>query len=261
MDNDQIKILEDVAETLNRYSSDIVLCGGTSAHALAYHFNAIHQPTFTEDVDIVIERRKFRQKVIQTSSDQLSQELKAYGYKPTIKSTPFESSETPPEMWEKPSADYYFEFLTDDSRKKNHRIAGVVAQGFRYFNLSLENRIKVQLPSGNSLPVVSPAAFIIHKLLTYKSRIGQSKKIKDLYYITYVIQFILKGPEKAMKAIDALNIPNKWLLRGKSHIREVYDDIDSLAKLIVQSDEFGAFNQKAVKAIWTQLTQLANTAP
>lgn len=226
---------------------------------MAFHFEVIHPPTYTEDVDIVIERRKFRQKIIQTSSDQLSQELKLYGYEPKFKSVPLDSSEVPPEKWQKPESEYYFEFLTEDSQKKNHRIAGVVAQGLSYFNLSLENRINVLLPSGNTLPVVSPAAFMTHKILTYKNRIEDSKKIKDLYYITYVAQFIFKEPKCGMQAISELKMPLKWWQRVNGNIQDVYANIDKLTKKIIQSDEYGAFNERAIKATWQQSSNY-NTA-
>jgi hypothetical protein len=85
----------------------------------------------------------------------------------------------------------WYESLTDTSirgdKNKNVQIAGIVAQPLSYLTLSLQSTLEFTTNSGENGKVVSPAAWIFHKGLTFPKRKSSLKILKDLYGIWYVV--------------------------------------------------------------------------
>jgi len=116
----------------------------------------------------------------------------------------------PSEKWIKDGFDQYIEFITHDHAKNNYEISGITAQGLTYFSMSLDNTVKIDLPSGKFIKVVSPVAFVAHKLLTYTRRLTNQKMIKDLYYVCYVANNVYDSRDDLVNELNTLDMHDKW---------------------------------------------------
>jgi hypothetical protein len=65
-------------------------------------------------------------------------------------------------------------------------IAGIVAHPLSYPRLSLQTIMEFQAYSRELGKVVSPAAWIYHKGLTFNRKKSSSKLLKDIYGIWYI---------------------------------------------------------------------------
>ncbi len=108
------------------------------------------------------------------------------------------------------------EFLTDAAARvgkdKNVIISGVVAQPLSYLSLSLQKTMAFRTYSEKEGRVVSPAAWIFHKGLTFTRRKKGSKVYKDLYGIWYVATQLGDFSEKALLEFSVLGQHHpKWV--------------------------------------------------
>ena len=246
-----IEILERVALITKDIDKGAALCGGMAAYALGVAAKTHVKPVFTEDVDIVIDTRLIHKLTKDKNEPNLAQRLTDSGYKPEINCLPI-GNESPNEKWVYSDDSHYVEFLTDDPKNKTHKISGITAQGLSYFSLSINNTIKITLASGAGLPVVAPAAFIAHKVLTFPRRKKEAKKYKDLYYVCYVFASCGGHPEVSM-AIRNLDMHPKWKETASSNLKKVLADISLYTKKMAQADETGWLSEALASTYLNEL--------
>ncbi len=232
-----VEILEKVALIIQDIGKGAALCGGMAAYALGLESESHITPVFTEDVDIVVDTKSKKFPLFDAKDVNLAKRLIDAGYKPELNALPT-SKALPNEKWVYSDNSHYVEFLTEDHRKMTHKISGITAQGLSYFSMRLDNTIRITLPSGAKLTIVAPAAFIMHKLLTFPLRKKEAKKYKDLYYVCYVLS---NGGDKSatLQSICDLNIHPKWKDTARNNLKNVMDGIGLNAKRISQADDTG----------------------
>ena len=250
MKKPEIAMLETLAEIAKDHTEDIVLCGGMAVFAHYYHKGALVSPVFTEDADLLLNRKVMSQgKLSPIDSKPLSEILKAHGYEAVPTVHPI-GNELHWEKWQNEDSEFHIEFLTDDHQKERHEISGVVAQGLSYFSMSLTNFSKVRLPSGTILKVASPEACILHKALTYNRRLRKEKKHKDLYYISYITLVLFEDIERMFNAVCSLRAHPKWISKGIANMANISDSLDQWIDLIIVQDSEGLLNKENVKEVF-----------
>ncbi len=233
MKDTELQELQEIALLLNEHNEDIVLCGGMGIKALSYHYKFDVGPTYTEDFDLLLERRKFKSKsLLVPEKDRISDLLRSGGFKDESHSLPLDGGLNT-EKWFRDDSEFYIEFLTEDKNKNVVEISGVHAQGLSYFSMSLDHHVAVKLPNGATLKVASPPAMICHKGLTFNARRQPSKKYKDLYYIAYLVDhYYALDYERVSTDLESLKIHSKWLTTFKKNMASLQEEIKSDSDLI-----------------------------
>ncbi|NGX37708.1 MAG: hypothetical protein K1000chlam2_00870 [Chlamydiae bacterium] len=221
MTSDQDEIISDFLSSIGPWNKHIIIGGGYAP--IIYRLYLTDQksgnpPVGTQDIDSLIPR-----KIPETPQKNISKYLLEAGFKHV-----FRNHDHPPvEAYVKEinNLEIEIEFLThSDVRKnknKNVLIGGVVAQPLSYLTLSLEKTIQFQTHSGKAGMVVSPAAWMFHKGLTFPKRKSKSKMHKDLYGIWYVATQLENFSEKSIIEFNflSLNYP-KWFKTFQKNMRD-----------------------------------------
>ena len=175
-----------------------------------------NSPVGTRDIDSLIPR-----KVPEASKKNIAKHLQEAGFLQTFKD--LDNPATEAYTKEINNIEVEIEFLTDSStRKDKHKnvcIAGVVAQPLSYLTLSIDTTIPFQTHSGESGSVVSPAAWMFHKGLTFTRRKKAHKVHKDLYGIWYVSTQLEEFSKQAIQELNSLKKDHfKWFKTFKSNL-------------------------------------------
>jgi hypothetical protein len=153
------------------------------------------------------------------------------------------------------------EFLTDSATRgdkhKNVVIAGVVAQPLSYVALSLRTTVPFQTYSGATGFVVSPGAWIFHKGLTFTRRSADSKILKDLYGIWYVVSQLGDLSERAIAELCFLSKEHpKWFKTFQENLRMWFENASPLDRMkLEQQDPSGRLKGLVFDKIITRLIQ------
>lgn len=217
--NNEDRILSDFLRSLGPWREHLIVGGGYALIIFKF-FLAPQQngnpPVGTRDIDTLLQRR-----VPQVSHKDIATHLKEAGFKQVAKDYDDPANEA--YVKEIAGTEVEIEFLTDDAARKNKSksvfIAGVVAQPLSYLKLSLNNSIAFKTLSGESGWVVSPAAWIFHKGLTFPKRTDRIKVYKDLYGIWYAATQLGELSEQAIKDVHSLEHP-KWFQTFKKNLGE-----------------------------------------
>lgn len=124
------------------------------------------------------------------------------------------------------------EFLTDDAartnKNKNVPVAGIVAQPLSYLTLSLNTIMKFQTYSNLEGNVVTPAAWMFHKGLTFTKRKSSMKSLKDLYGIWYVASQLGVFSENAISELTVLaNQHPNWFKTFRKNLQNWLNNASS----------------------------------
>lgn len=243
MSNPRLNILEKVAEATGPHRDDVVLCGGMAAFLICRKANSKADAAMTEDVDLTIERKPYRQKTIKSLNvPTIANGLENMGFEREIVAFSIDDGK-PSERWVQDGNSFYIEFLTDDHRQQIHDISGIKAQGLSYFNMSLDNTFLYQLPSGRELRVVTASAFEMHKILTFVKRKSNGKKFKDLYYIAFIGVEVYKSPDKLAAELKNLCISAAWSKTAAGNLNLVVRNIALWAPAIKDNDPTGTLTR------------------
>jgi hypothetical protein len=249
----RIDLLERVAEATAVHRDEIVLCGGMAAFLICRAAYAPVDAAMTEDVDLTVELRDWRQKTLKSSAvPTLADSLEKAGFSREIQSQPIGETQAT-EKWVQDGSSFYIEFLTEDPRQKLHRISGIQAQGLSYFSMSLENTFLYRLPSGKEIRVVSGSAFIMHKILTFNRRKTGFKKFKDLYYVAFVGTASFQSPEDLAENLRGLKIHPNWTKTAFTNLKTVSTNLSSWAPRIKDNDPTGALSEPKIVDFYNRL--------
>ncbi len=248
-----MNILEKVAEATGPHRDDVVLCGGMAAFLICRKAKSQADAAMTEDVDLTIERKAYRQKSLKSlNAPTIADGLEKMGFEREIVAFSIGDGK-PSEKWVQDGDSFYIEFLTDDHRQKIHEISGIKAQGLSYFNMSLDNTFLYQLPSGRELRVVTASAFEMHKILTFVKRKSDGKKLKDLYYIAFIGVEVFKSPEKLAVELKNLSISAAWTKTASANLNLVVRNIVLWAQAIKDNDPTGTLTEDGVTEFYKRL--------
>ena len=174
-------------------------------------------PVGTRDIDSLIPRR-----VPEISKKNIAKHLHEAGFTHIFKDIDVPATEA--YVKEIDGLEVEIEFLTDSATRndktKNVIIGGVGAQPLSYLTLSLQMTTEFQTYSSQIGRVVSPAAWMFHKGLTFTRRKSSSKMLKDLYGIWYVASQLGGFSDQAMTEFNMLSKQYpKWvgILRKNLH--------------------------------------------
>lgn len=180
------KVISDLLTSLGPWSKHVVIGGGYALFIYKLYLSNSKTgtlPVGTRDIDTLIPR-----KLPIASQKSIAKHLSESGFKQV-----FKSIDTPPTeayVKEIDGMEVEVEFLTDSStrndKNQNVSVSGIIAQPLSYLELSLKTIIPFETYSKEQGKVVSPAAWIFHKGLTFTKRKKSSKRLKDLYGIWYV---------------------------------------------------------------------------
>jgi hypothetical protein len=230
-------ILDDLVKAVGPYNKIIVI-GGGYAPLVYRHFlsneKQLPEPAATLDIDLLIPRKV---KVLNDTNSNLGVRLQKSGFKiqrRTLGTPPVESY-----FKTIVNLEIEVEFLTDRKsrdQEKVFEIEGVAAQTLSFLEMSLNEAVEFETSSGAPLQVVTPGAWIFHKILTFDRRQNPVKSFKDLYGIWYVgnslkdisTQSLLdlsrlarhhkaraKVARKSFSAFTVTSTPEKWLILEK----------------------------------------------
>jgi hypothetical protein len=219
------------------YLADILLAGGWVPHVYA----ALHAPAdgptllVTRDVDLAIARH------LPARGQNVDALLEAAGF-----DCEFRSLDSPPVTVfvasRGDSDEVEVEFITTarGSVEEAVNVQGVTAQGLRYVELLLENVWAVPLADltdgelRGELRLPTPAAFIVHKGLTYRRRRDVLKREKDLYYAFYVLAAFPDWRESIRSDLAGIAMLRpKWIKRLRSDVGTAFAGLDSAGTLAV----------------------------
>ena len=216
------RILSDFLRSLGPWRDHLIVGGGYALIIFKFFLTAQkggNPPVGTRDIDTLLQR-----KVPQASHKDIATHLKEAGFKQVSKD--FDDPANEAYVKEINGAEIEIEFLTDDAARKNKSksvfIAGVVAQPLSYLKLSLNNSIEFKTLSGESGWVVTPAAWIFHKGLTFPKRTDRIKVYKDLYGIWYAATQLGELSEQAISELTYLaqQASPKWHQTLKNNLTE-----------------------------------------
>lgn len=202
-------IVSSFLKTLGAWSNHVVIGGGYAPIIYKLYFAERERgidPVGTRDIDSLLPRR-----IPAVSTKTIYSHLVEAGFEQLFK----DHNQPATESYNKEinGIDIEVEFLTDASSRKdptrNVDISGVVAQPLSYIELSLQTSEKFTTFSGEEGLVVSPAAWVFHKGLTFTKRKAASKSLKDLYGIWYVATQLATTSEKAKAELVILAERNK----------------------------------------------------
>lgn len=204
-------VISEFLNSIGPWSNYIVIGGGYALFIYKLYLSdqkLENHPVGTRDIDSLIPR-----KIPEISKKNIAQHLQEAGFTYVFK----DMDEPTTEAYKKKinGLEIEIEFLTHDAvrnnKNKNIVIAGVVAQPLRYLTLSLNISIKFQTYSNKIGRVVSPAAWIFHKSLTFMERKSPLKTLKDLYGIWYVTTQLGDFSENAIAEFNILKQQHpKW---------------------------------------------------
>lgn len=194
-------IITEFLESLGPWKDFIVIGGGFALFVYKLYLSDPHlenTPVGTRDIDSLIPR-----KMPVVSDKNIAKYLEGAGFAHVFKNIEMPATES--YLKEISGVEVEVEFLTDSSTRKdknqNVAVAGVIAQPLNYLNLSLQTTLTFQTFSGIPGRVVSPAAWMLHKGLTFVKRKNHSKALKDLYGIWYVASQLGELSEKAVSEL------------------------------------------------------------
>jgi hypothetical protein len=261
---------------LQPYLADVVLAGGWVPHV----YSEVLAPTepggllATRDVDLAVPRK------VPTRGQTIDQLLGAAGFE-----CEFRSLETPP-------ATAYFarrdqpdeveiEFVTParGSRESTQMVQdGLSAQAMRYAALLLDHAWEIPLPEitdgalSGALRVPAPAAFVMHKCLTYRRRRDALKREKDLYYAFFVVSAFPEWHERMKRDLVTIvsSVPAAWVKEVLADIGAAFSDAGARGAVAVAHQRpRGAFpglvgeqfNQYAVTVMadWLAMSKAARS--
>lgn len=212
------KIITEFLRSLGPWKKHILIGGGFAPliYKMYLSQNSLQTiPVGTRDIDTLIPR-----KVSKESEKNISKHLKEAGFEVFFKD--YEDPATEAYSKEIGGMEVEVEFLTDDlariNKHKNVLISGGVAQPLSYLSLSLNHHVIFKTLSGEEAVVVSPAAWVFHKALTFPKRKKSSKLLKDLYGIWYVTTQLGELSDEAVSEFKILSQQyKKWFKRiGKN---------------------------------------------
>jgi hypothetical protein len=206
------KIIAEFLKSLGPWRDFIVIGGGFALFIYKLYLadpKLENPPVGTRDIDSLIPRR-----IPEISKKNIAKYLSEAGFALIFKDVDVPATES--YVKEIDGIEIEIEFLTDsairDDKNKNVVIAGIVAQPLSYLTLSLQTTMKFQTCSYEVGKVVSPAAWIFHKGLTFTRRKSRSKMLKDLYGIWYVVTQLGDFSDQALIEFSFLAQQHpKWL--------------------------------------------------
>lgn len=214
------KIISEFLNSIGPWREFIVIGGGFALFIYSLYLadpKLRNTPVGTRDIDSLISRR-----VPEISKKSIAAHLHECGFTHVFKDLDIPATEA--YVKEIDGVEIEVEFLTDSAIRKNkHKnvvIGGVVAQPLSYLILSLQMTTEFQTYSGETGQVVSPAAWMFHKGLTFTRRKSPSKMLKDLYGIWYVMTQLGDFSDQALAEFNMLTKQHsKWFetLRNNLH--------------------------------------------
>lgn len=219
------KIITHFIESVGEWKDHIVIGGGYAPIIYKIYLSSEKKgiyPVGTKDIDSLIPR-----KVPKASKEDISTHLKKSGFVQSHKD--LEDPPTESYIKEIEGEEVEIEFLTDNSARenkdKNIEISGIIAQPLTYLKLSISRTISFRTFNGLEGFVVSPEAWIFHKGLTFPKRKENSKKLKDLYGIWYVLTQLENFSTKAIQDFKELSEKNiSWFKTFKRNIAQWIDN-------------------------------------
>lgn len=213
------KIITEFLRSLGPWKAHIIIGGGFAPLIYKMYLSKNSSETIpigTRDIDTLIPR-----KVPKESEKNISKHLKESGFEVLFKD--YEDPATEAYSKEIQGMEVEVEFLTDDlvraDKHKNVLISGVVAQSLSYLSLSLTHYVTFKTQSGEEAVVVSPAAWVFHKALTFPKRKKSSKLLKDLYGIWYVTTQLGELSDDALLEFKNLSQKyKKWFKRIEKNL-------------------------------------------
>lgn len=215
------KIITEFLQTLGPWKNHIVIGGGFAP--IIYNLYLVkdvnaNPPIRTKDLDSLINRR-----LPEVSTKNIAEYLEGAGFRRIYKSLDVMGAESYSKKIH--NSEFEVEFLTDahfrGNKDKNVSISGVVAQPLKYLELSLEKKTKFYTFSGMEGWVVSPAAWVLHKGLTFVKRKVEYKKCKDLYGIWYVCSQLDAFSESVIRELFSLKkVYSKWYRRFTLNLKQ-----------------------------------------
>lgn len=178
-------IISEFLRSIGPWRKHVVIGGGYALIIYKLYLNNAKEgnpPVGTRDLDSLIPR-----KIPEASKKDISNHLTEAGFKQIFKDLNDPATEA--YVKEIDGSEVEIEFLTDDGSRNNKgdnvEISGVVAQSLPFLKQSLSNLMNFKTLAGEEGKVVSPAAWIFHKGLTFTRRQDKVKIYKDLYGIWY----------------------------------------------------------------------------
>ena len=220
MDNIQEdKILSDFLTSLGVWRDAVVIGGGYALIIYKIYLASKKSninPVGTRDIDSLVPR-----KIPKKSAYSISQHLEMNGFSRVFKDRNHPATES--YLKELNGIEIEVEFLTDRRARRdkdeNISISGVVAQPLRYIEMSLDSPYEFYTIDGTKGWVVSPAAWVFHKGLTFEKRKSRSKSQKDLYGIWYALSQLAELSELALEEFYALKQKHpSWFAKMKQSL-------------------------------------------
>lgn len=218
--NQEDKIISEFLKSLGPWREFVVIGGGFALFIYKLYLanpKLENLPVGTRDIDSLLPRR-----VPEISKKNIAKHLHEAGFTHVFKDVDVPATES--YVKEIDGLEVEIEFLTDSAtrndKNKNVVIGGVVAQPLSYLTLSLQMTSKFQTYSSEAGRVVSPGAWMFHKVLTFTRRKSPSKMLKDLYGIWYVATQLGDFSDQALAELEMLTKQHpKWFetLRKNLH--------------------------------------------
>lgn len=213
------KIISEFLSSIGPWRNYVIIGGGFALFIYKLYLadqKLENPPIGTRDIDSLIPR-----KVPEISQKNIAKHLHEAGFTHVFKDVDVPATEV--YVKEIDSLEVEIEFLTDSAarndKNKNVVIAGVVAQPLSYLTLSLQMTMEFQTYSSEAGKVVSPAAWMFHKGLTFTRRKSSSKMLKDLYGIWYVATQLGDFSEQAVAEFNILiQQHSKWFETLKKNL-------------------------------------------
>lgn len=223
--NQEDKIISEFLESIGPWRDFIVIGGGFALFIYKLYLSdpkLKNPPVGTRDIDSLIPR-----KIPEVSKKNIENYLLEAGFNHIFKD--LDDPATEAYVKDIAGAEVEIEFLTDDSVRNNKNnnvlIAGVIAQPLSYLTLSLQTTLKFRTHSNIVGNVVTPAAWIFHKGLTFTKRKSSLKVLKDLYGIWYVASQLGEFSDLALNEFNVLASQHpKWFKTFQKNLRTWFDD-------------------------------------
>ncbi len=171
-------VISEFLRAIGAWRKYIVIGGGYAL--IIYRLYQVNEkkgnpPVGTHDIDSLIPRR-----VPTASTKDIGKHLIEAGFKQFCKD--YDNPATEAYVKEINGYEVEIECLTSEGREKGENVviagAGVVAQPLTYLKQSLENAMEFKTRSGDVGQVVSPGAWIFHKVLHFASAQTKQRSIK-----------------------------------------------------------------------------------
>ncbi len=223
--NQEDKIISEFLESIGPWRDFVIIGGGFALFIYKLYLSdpkLKNPPVGTRDIDSLIPR-----KIPEISKKNIQNYLREAGFNHVFKD--LDDPATEAYVKDIAGAEVEIEFLTDDSARnnkdKNVVIAGVVAQPLSYLTLSLQTTLKFQTYSNVTGNVVTPAAWILHKGLTFTKRKSSLKILKDLYGIWYVASQLGEFSDHALDEFKGLAKQHpKWFKTFQKNLKNWFEN-------------------------------------